>query len=111
MSGIEAAVTAVACGADLTLTAIGWGLAFTVSMKHNTKRIERLLGNKTLQRQEAAGWQAVSQAALPQDGPIVVLVDWIGAPDGSERFLLSASLPATGRAIRIYEKVALGKST
>ncbi len=101
---LKAAIIAVAGGADLTLTSIGRRLPGG-TVKHHIKRVDRLLGNASLQERLSACWASVSQEILPPSGPIHILIDWTGGPNGSESWILSASIPHEGRAIRIYEAV------
>lgn len=105
---LSATIAAVAGGADLTLTSIGRRLPGG-TVKHHIKRVDRLLGNASLKEQLSACWAAVGKELLPPSGPIHILIDWTGGPNGSESWILSASLPHEGRAIRVYETVCLRK--
>ncbi len=90
-------------GAQLTLTSLGRWLPGPALRKHSVKRIDRLLGNNRLHLKLAACWAAL--AALPAKGRIVLLIDWTGANDGKQWWVLSASLAAAGRAIPLYDAV------
>jgi hypothetical protein len=48
LTSLLAAVRAVVTGSRLTLSDMGRGLSGTVAVKHNIKRIDRLLGNSAL---------------------------------------------------------------
>jgi len=96
-------VTAACMGAQLTLTSLGRWLPGPALRKHSVKRIDRLLGNNRLHLKLAACWAALT--ALPAKGRIVLLIDWTGANDGKQWWVLSASLAAAGRAIPLYDAV------
>ena len=107
VGALTVAVMAACMGAQLTLTSLGRWLPGQTLRKHAVKRIDRLLGNRRLHAKLAACWAAL--ATLPQEGPIVLLIDWTGANDGKQWWVLSAAVAAAGRAIPLYDAV-FGKS-
>ena len=103
VDALAAAVTAACMGAQLTLTALGRGLPGRALPKHSVKRVDRLLGNRGLHERLHQCWAAL--ASFPPTGPIILLVDWTGANDGRQWWILSAAVAAPGRAIPVYDAV------
>lgn len=103
VDSLAAALTAACMGAQLTLTALGRGLPGKALPKHSVKRVDRLLGNRGLHQRLHQCWAAL--ASFPEKGPIILLVDWTGANDGRQWWVLSAALAAPGRAIPVYDAI------
>jgi hypothetical protein len=89
----------------LSLTRIGRALPGTAYVKHNIKRIDRLLGNVWLHHERQGIYAALMAILLKNQTQPVILVDWsdLGTP-GDEQ-LLRASIPIGGRAVTLYEEV------
>ena len=103
VDSLAAAVTAACMGAQLTLTSLGRWLPGRALRKHSVKRLDRLLGNRGLHERLHQCWAAL--ASFPEKGPITLLVDWTGANDGRQWWVLSAAIAAPGRAIPIYDAI------
>lgn len=74
-------------------------------VKHNIKRVDRLLGNERLHEALPCAWGSAMQTLLKVRRRPLVLVDWTGGCQGSRLWTLSAALAAGGRALRVYEDV------
>jgi len=71
LTSLLAAVEAVVTGSRLTLSDMGRGLTGPVAVKHNIKRIDRLLGNDLLHTEisklyEALARQCLNGISMPQ---------------------------------------------
>lgn len=100
------AVTGAALsGSALTLSDLGRGLASRVSMKHNIKRVDRLLGNEALHQELPQLYQALAQQHLARLKHPVILVDWSDLTPGGRWQLLRASMALEGRSGTLYEQV------
>lgn len=66
LTNLCATTNAAVSGFPLTLSALGRGLPGPVSMKHNIKRIDRLLGNSALHADIPLVCQALAQQSLFQ---------------------------------------------
>lgn len=89
----------------LTLTQLGRGLRSSALVKHNIKRMDRLLGNSRLGTERLTIFQAVAHWLLADLSQPVVLVDWSDLTADRAWQLLRAAVPMRGRAVTIYEEV------
>lgn len=89
----------------LTLTELGRGLRSPALVKHNIKRIDRLLGNSRLWRERLMIFQAVVHWLLAGNSQPIVLVDWSDLTADRRWQVLRAAIPLRGRAVTIYEEV------
>lgn len=64
LASLLAAVEAVVTGSRLTLSDIGRGLSGPVAVKHNIKRIDRLLGNGSLHTEIPRLYEALARQCL-----------------------------------------------
>jgi hypothetical protein len=105
LKSLCAATGAAVSGAALTLSALGRGLASRVSIKHNIKRVDRLLGNAALHQELPQLYHALAQQHLGSQTHSVILIDWSNlTPDGRWQ-LLRASMALEGRSVTLYEQV------
>jgi hypothetical protein len=89
-----------------TLTELGRELRSSGLVKHNMKRMDRVLGgNSRLGTERLAIFQAVAHWLLAGLSQPVVLVDWSALPADRTWQLLRAAVPVRGRAVMIYEEV------
>ncbi len=89
----------------LTLTELGRGLRSPTLVKHNIKRMDRLLGNSRLGTERLTIFQAVAHWLFADLSQPTVLVDWSDLTADRAWPVLRASLPVSGRAVTIYEEV------
>lgn len=61
LASLLAAVEAVVTGSRLTLSDMGRGLSGAVAVKHNIKRIDRLLGNGSLHAEIPGLYEALAR--------------------------------------------------
>jgi hypothetical protein len=96
---------AAVSGSTLTLSDLGRGLSGPASIKHNIKRVDRLLGNKALHQELPQLYAALAQQHIAHLKNPVILIDWSElSADGSWQ-LLRASIAFEGRSVTIYEEV------
>jgi hypothetical protein len=108
VTAIVAVVDALVRGGKLALTHLGRNLRSAAFAKHNIKRVDRLLGNRHLQRERPAIYRALARWLLAATARPILLVDWADCADcaeGERWLLLRAAVPLGGRAIPIYEEV------
>jgi hypothetical protein len=67
LASLLAAVEAVVTGSRLTLSDMGRGLTGSVAVKHNIKRIDRLLGNDLLHTEISKLYEALCPAVLERN--------------------------------------------
>ena len=99
-----AAVGAAVRGRRLTLTELGRSLVSTARVKHNIKRIDRLLGNRHLAAERTGVYRALAHRVLGTRREPVILVDWSDLTADRRWQLLRAALPVGGRALTLYEE-------
>jgi len=102
---ILATVAAAVRSRRLTLTELGRAVLGPARVKHNIKRIDRLLGNRHLQ---AEGWELYRVLARRTLGTLcepLIIVDWSDLSADRRWQLLRAATPIGGRALTLYEEV------
>jgi hypothetical protein len=102
---ILAAVGAAVRGRRLTLTELGRALLGPARVKHNIKRIDRLLGNRHLQAERLDLYRALARRILGTRREPVIIVDWTDLSADRRWQLLRAAAPIGGRALTLYEEV------
>jgi len=102
--GLLASVSGLLKGERLTLTAIGRDMPGDADEKHKVKRVDRLLGNRHLQREVRRICAAIVSSLAGQRAWLPIVVDWTAGP-GRELMLLEAAVPIGGRAVSIYHQV------
>jgi len=102
---ILAAVAAAVRGRRLTLTELGRSLPGPARVKHNIKRIDRLLGNRHLAAERMGLYRALARRVLGTLSEPVILVDWSDLSADRRWQLLRAAFPMGGRALTLYEEI------
>jgi len=85
--------------------ALGRAMKTDTSGKHNIKRVNRFLGNASLEIEAVA--QGIFEVFAPRTGRVFVLADWTDVANGK---LLVFSLPANGRSIPFLTKAVAKKA-
>jgi hypothetical protein len=84
----------------LSLTSLGRAIATQTSPKHGIKRIDRLLGNEKLHREQLLVFSAIAKRLIPPRSQPVILVDWTAVTP--TLWALVAAVCFDGRALIIY---------
>ena len=105
LASLMAAVEAVVSGSRLVLSDLGRGLRGPVAVKHNIKRIDRLLGNCTLHAETAGLYAALARQHLAGVTTPLIIIDWSDLTPDRRWQLLRASMALEGRSITLYEQV------
>lgn len=100
-----AAVEAVVTGSRLTLSDLGRGLSGPVAVKHNIKRIDRLLGNDSLHIEMPSLYEALVRQCLAGMSMPLIVIDWSDLTPDRQWQLLRASVAIEGRSMTLYEQV------
>jgi hypothetical protein len=104
-SALEAAVEAVLRGGHLSLSQLGRALKSTTAMRYRIKRVDRLLGNRSLYAVRTAIYRKVAGYWLAGIGEILVVIDWSDATADQRWHLLRASVAVEGRSVTLYEEI------
>ena len=99
------AVESAVSGSRLTLSALGRGLSGQATVKHNIKRIDRLLGNGMLHAETPSVYGAIAQQCLDGISMPLIVVDWSDLTADQQWQLLRASVAIEGRSMTLYEEV------
>jgi hypothetical protein len=102
---ILAAVGAAVRGRRLTLTELGRSLPGSARVKHNIKRIDRLLGNPHLAGERMNLYRALAQRIVGSAPEPVIIVDWSDLTADRRWQLLRAASPVGGRTLTLYEEI------
>lgn len=105
LDSLLAAVEAVVTGSRLTLSDMGRGLRGSVTVKHNIKRIDRLLGNSTLHTELPTLYEALIQQSLDGIAMPLIVIDWSDLTSDRKWQLIRASVAIEGRSMTLYEEV------
>ena len=105
LTGLLAAVGAVVSGSRLTLSDMGRGLSGPVSVKHNIKRMDRLLGNDALHVEMPGLYEAITRHCLKGMSMPLIVIDWSDLTPDRQWQLLRASVAVEGRSMTLYEQV------
>ena len=105
LTSLLAAVEAVVMGSRLTLSDMGRGLIGVVAVKHNIKRIDRLLGNVLLHTEVPTLYEAMARQCLVGMAMPLIVIDWSDLTPDRHWQLLRASVAIEGRSMTLYEEV------
>lgn len=102
---VQVAVESLARGRRLTLTGLGRSLKSKAKVKHNIKRMDRLLGNEKLFSECLSVYGAVGRMLVNGVARPLIIVDWTELAWNQKFHLLRAAIPIGGRAMTVYEEV------
>lgn len=105
LQSLMTAVHGLFRGGRLTVTALGRSVDCQAKVKHNIKRIDRLVGNRKLHAQRHLVYAAIARRLIGQQTRPIIIVDWTGIGNDAAWYLLRASVPFAGRALTLYERV------
>lgn len=105
LTALLAATDAAVAGFKLTLSDLGRGLRGKVAVKHNIKRIDRLLGNALLHAEMPALYGALAGECLSGVNTPLIVIDWSDLNADRSWQLLRASVALEGRSVTLYEEV------
>ncbi|MHB9118938.1 MAG: IS4 family transposase [Burkholderiales bacterium] len=105
LMALLAAVEAVISGCRLTLSDLGRGVRGRATVKHNIKRMDRLLGNRLLHSELPVLYEILAQESLTGVNTPLIVVDWSDLAVDRRWQLLRASVALEGRSVTLYEEV------
>lgn len=100
-----AAVQSAIFGNRLMLSDLGRGLCGPIAVKHNIKRVDRLLGNAKLHAETAQVYEMLGRQCLAGVHMPLIVVDWSDLSADRRWQLLRASVALEGRSLTLYEEV------
>jgi hypothetical protein len=105
LASLLAAVEAALSGSRLALSELGRGLHGHVAVKHNIKRVDRLLGNGALHAETRDVYESLTRHCLVSVQTPLILIDWSDLTPDRRWQLLRASVALEGRSVTLYEEV------
>lgn len=102
---ILSAVAAAVRGRRLVLTELGRALVSAARVKHNIKRIDRLLGNCHLAAERGELYQVLARRVVGTLREPLIVMDWSDLTPDRRWQLLRAAMPIGGRCLTLYEEV------
>ena len=100
-----AAVQSAIAGRHLCVSDLGRGLTGAVAVKHNIKRVDRLLGNAHLHTEFIEVYASLARRHLAGVHTVLIVVDWSDLSEDRRWQLLRASIALDGRSVTLYEEV------
>lgn len=73
---LMAAVGAVLCGAQVSITSLGRSLSSAAFVKHKIKRMDRLIGNTRLYQERWSLYTALTRWLVQGLSHPIILIDW-----------------------------------
>jgi hypothetical protein len=105
LASLLAAVEAALSGSKLALSELGRGLRSRVAVKHNIKRVDRLLGNRALHAETPQLYESLVRQCLVGVTTPLIIIDWSDLTPDRRWQLLRASVALEGRSVTLYEQV------
>lgn len=102
---LVAAVQSAIAGHHLSVSELGRGLSGAVAIKHNIKRVDRLLGNVHLHSELIDVYASLARRHLAGVRTPLIVVDWSDLSEDRRWQLLRASVALDGRSVTLYEEV------
>ena len=97
------AVLSLLYGSRLSLTSLGRSARGPALTKHNIKRVDRLLKNAKLHKEQSVFYRVIAALLIGGKKHPVIIVDWTGI--GTKHSALVAAVPIDGRAVPIFMRV------
>lgn len=91
-------------GQELTLSGLGRSMRSQAYIRHNIKRVDRLLSNKKLQSECCIFYQELAKQVIGQTRNPIILIDWSQLGENDKSYFIRASIPYGGRSLPIYEE-------
>lgn len=110
LQSLQMAVDAVVNGSSVSITGMGRHLRSSARIKHNVKRIDRLVGNQHLHNERKLLYTMMSRWLLKSIEQPLILIDWSPFSKDGKQQLLRAAIPVGGRSMTLYEELhSIGK--
>ncbi len=88
-----------------TLSNLARALKSTSAVRHNVKRMDRLLGNQAMQRECITVYAALAHYWLHDVRTLLIVIDWSDLNAARSQQLIRASVALNGRSLTVYEEV------
>ena len=105
LRSLMVSVEALLVGRQMSLAGLGRALVSAARVKHNIKRVDRLLGNRHLWEERTELYGAIVGVVLGRAQRPVIILDWSDMREDRSWQLLRAAVPVGGRSLTLYEEV------
>src|SRR5260221_3411887 len=89
---------------QLQLTALGRALEQPIQERSRIRKIDRLYGNKYLQKEKGIIYEKISKLIIGTKTRPIIIADWTKLPN-CNFYVLRGALATEGRALTIYEEM------
>lgn len=89
---------------ELSIFGLGRALASSADVKHNIKRVDRLLGNTALHTKHSDVYQGIAQLLLKNNKRPIIIIDWSGLTRCGAYHFLRAGVAVGGRTLTLYDQ-------
>lgn len=105
LTALMIAVESALSGAQVSITELGRRVNARTFVKHNIKRIDRLVGNPHLLRERKQLYAAITRQLVGSLSEPIILIDWSPLCDDQKQHVLRAAIPVKGRSLTLYEEI------
>jgi len=102
---LEASITSLISGADLSVTSLGRNIDSQTTEKHQIKRSDRLCKNIHLHQELSGVYSELCCQLIGNQKQPIILVDWSDLDTRKDFFLIRASVAIEGRSLTLLDEV------
>jgi hypothetical protein len=102
---LNAMVSSLVSGADLTVTSLGLNISSLTTEKHQIKRSTRLCSNPHLQQELHPIYAALWHQIIARQKQPLILIDWSDLDTRKQHFLLRAAIAVKGRSLTLLDTI------
>ena len=102
---LEASITSLISGADLSVTSLGRNIDSQTTEKHQIKRSDRLCKNIHLHQELSGVYSGLCRQLIGNQKQPIILVDWSDLDTRKDLFLIRASVAIEGRSLTLLDEV------
>jgi len=102
---LEAMITSLISGADLSVTSLGRNINSGTTEKHQIKRSTRLCSNIHLHQELFGVYSKLCRRLISNQKQPIILVDWSDLDARKDLFLIRAAVAVDGRSLTLLDEV------
>lgn len=102
---LEAVITSLISGADLSVTSLGRNINSKTTEKHQIKRSSRLCSNIHLHHELSNIYSELCRRLIGNQKQPTILVDWSDLDTRGDLFLIRASVAVEGRSLTLLDEI------
>ncbi len=102
---LEAMITSLVSGADLSVTSLGRNINSDTTEKHQIKRSTRLCSNIHLHQELSGVYSKLCSRLIGCEKQPTILIDWSDLDPRKDLFLIRAAVAVDGRSLTLLDEV------